>query len=312
MPLIKKLDFALPFLLALFGTYQYLSTFLQNPYLIFDFNVATLVPLALFLLLLLLSGLFFVVFSTLAQDLKITLPATFLGAFSALLIIPAPLSLVVAFGSLIVLTLTLLTLNKKLATYLTFQPAALLVPAIRQLAPLLLLVFSITFYLAADAKVKTEGFEVPDSILDPVINMTMSQLPNPTSPTSPTTPKNNSPQIPPEQIEMLRQNPALLQQYGLDPSVLDELSPQTPKTSQNPQQALIKTEVKKQLQSVIAPQINLIPPILAALFFFTLQFGLTLFSIILSPLIWLIFWILGKTGFTTYTKEMREVKKLVV
>lgn len=317
MPIIKKLVFALPFLLTLFGVYQYLGILLQNIYLIFDFNIATLIQLAIFLLLMLLSSLFFVVFTTLAQDLKITLPGAFLGAFSALIILPIPSALVITLGSLVVFILILLSLNKKLATYLTFQPTNLLIPSIRKLVTLLLLVFAISFYLAADSKIKTEGLQIPDSLLNPIINMSLSQLPNQNQSESQAAPsKPTAPQISPEQLQLLKQNPQLLKQYGLDPSILDQINTQqvTPPSAKTQplEQNLVKTEVKKQLQNIIAPQINLIPPILAVLFFFTFQFGLTLFSVILSPLLWLIFWVLEKTGFIKYEKEMREVKKLIV
>lgn len=312
MPIVKKLVFALPFLLALFGTYQYLGVLLQNPYLIFDFNVATLIQLTVFLLLLLFSGLFFVVFSTLAQDLKITLPAAFAGTFLALLILPMPSALVITLGSILILTLTLLALNKKLSTYLTFQPTALLVPTVRQLVPLLLLVFSLAFYLAVDTKIKTEGFQIPDSVLDPVIAMTLSQQAPIETETQPTK-KSSLPQLTPEQIQLLKQNPQMLKQYGLDPSVLDQVNTNPPAGGpQTLQTSLIKTEVKKQVNALIQPQIQLLPTILAALFFLTLKFGLSILSMVLSPLLWLIFLILEKTGFTQYTKEMREVKKLVV
>lgn len=301
MPIVKKLIFALPFLLVLVGVYQYLGIILGNPYLIFDFNVATLIQLVVFLLLLLLASLFFIIFATLASDIKLILPVAFLGALSALVMLTAPASLIIAGGFLVVFLISYLALNKKLETYLTFQPTKLLIPSITQLAALLLLVTSLAFYLTADNKIRTEGFQIPDSVLDPIIAMNMPDQPFDTA--------QGKPQIPPEQLQLLKQNPGLLKQYGLDPSVLDQVNTQTPQSIET---SLIKTEVKKQINNLVQPQIQFLAPALAILFFFTFKFGLSILSIILYPLVGLIFTILEKIGFTQYTKEMREVKKLVV
>lgn len=314
MPLIKKLIFALPFLLSLMGVYQYLETFLKDVYLIFGFNGIILSQLVIFLALFLLTALFFVIFATLAGDWKLVLPVAVLGSLPALLALPLPSGLVVSLGFLAAFSLVYLSLHKKLADYLAFQPANLLIPSIKQICVLMLLVSSLAFYLSADAKIKTEGFQVPDSIIDLSLKMVMpDQLQSDQKEGQ--TSQASLPQISPEQIELLKQNPALLKQYGLDPGMLDELSkPQVSQDSkpQSIEQTFIKNEVKRQLQSIIAPQINLIPQILAALFFFTLQFGLTILSLTLFPLVLLIFTALEKTGFTMYSKEMREVKKLVV
>jgi hypothetical protein len=55
-----------------------------------------------------------------------------------------------------------------------------------------------------------------------------------------------------------------------------------------------------------------IPAVLAVLFYFTLQFIAGFLEMLVPFLLWLIFWILEKTGFTKYVVEQREVKKLVV
>ncbi len=305
MPIIKKLLFALPFLLSLAALYSYLSIFLDNIYLIFSLSLDVLLQFIIFLVLTLLTSLFFVILSALAQDPKLVLPAALLGSLLSFLFIPSPFNLVVLLGFLISFTLVFFTLSKKLASYIDFKVSELLIPSIKTLSVFLLLIFSIVFYLNSDVVLKKEGFQIPDSVIDPIISMSLNNLTEGVE----TPVQKATPQIPPEQLALLKQNPALLKQYGLDPSVLDELSPQT---SQNPQSSLLKNEVKRQINTLIQPQIQFLPVILTALFFLTLKFGLSVLSIILSPLIWFIFWILDKTGFTTYTKEMREVKKLVV
>ncbi len=307
MPTVKKLAFTIPFLLSLGALYSYLSIFLEDIYLIFSFNPEVLGQMVIFVLLFLIVGLFFAVLSALAQNLKIVLPAAFLGSTLTFIFIPPPISLVIFFGSIISFTLVFFTLSRKLSSYIDFKVSELLIPSVKTLSLFLLMTFSVVFYLSSGAALKKEGFQIPDSVIDPVITMSISNF----TEGQPQAQKSQT-QIPPEQLQMLRQNPALLKQYGLDPSVLDELSPQTSKTPQNPQQALIKNEVKRQINTLIQPQIQFLPVVLTALFFLTLKFGQSILSVLLYPALGLIFWILDKTGFTKYEKEMREVKKLVV
>lgn len=74
----------------------------------------------------------------------------------------------------------------------------------------------------------------------------------------------------------------------------------------------IKQTIKDQIQGFIKPYINFIPAILTVLLFLTLQSLTSLLNILVYPLLWLIFFILEKTGFVTFTTEMRPVKKLIV
>lgn len=302
MLIVKKLVFAPPFILLLAAFYQNLNTYLGNIYFIFSLDFQVLIQIIIFLFLIILASLFFTIFATLSQDWKFILPVAFLASLSSLVLIPPPFNLVILLGSMLSLIITYLTLSKRLSSYLNFQPSTLLLPSVNSLSVLLILVASVTFYLAADAQIKKSGFQIPDSVIDPIIAMSINNLPE--------QPKIQSePQIPPEQLQMLRQNPALLKQYGLDPSVLDQINTQTPQTLQT---SLIKNEVKKQVNSLLQPQVQFLPLILATLFFLTLKFGLSVLSVALLPLVWLVFWILEKSGFTKYEKEMREVKKLVV
>lgn len=81
---------------------------------------------------------------------------------------------------------------------------------------------------------------------------------------------------------------------------------------QNLPSELIKPMITEQLQNIIKPYQNIIPAILALLLFLTLQSFVAILGIFLSPIIWLIFYILEKTNFIHFETEMREVKKLVV
>lgn len=74
----------------------------------------------------------------------------------------------------------------------------------------------------------------------------------------------------------------------------------------------LKQTVKDQVQNIIKPYQDFIPAILAVLLFFTLQSFIAVLSVILPPLLWLVFFILEKTNFIHYEIEMREAKKLVI
>src|SRR3990172_10609958 len=117
----------------------------------------------------------------------------------------------------------------------------------------------------------------------------------------------NLPQIPPEQLDLLKKNPDLLKQYGLDPKLLDTLTAPQKSTAApaNLTNELIKQTVKDQVQNFIKPYLNFIPAGLAILLFFTFHAFISIANLLISPLLWLIFLILEKTGFTKFTVEQR-------
>lgn len=81
----------------------------------------------------------------------------------------------------------------------------------------------------------------------------------------------------------------------------------------NPQaENLIKDAIKDQFQTMIDPYVSYLPTLLSILLFFTLKSIQSLLSVLVGPAVSLIFYILEKTGYITFTKEMREVKKMVV
>lgn len=86
----------------------------------------------------------------------------------------------------------------------------------------------------------------------------------------------------------------------------------TPKAPQNLTQDLIKQTVKDQLQNLIKPYTNFIPAGLAIILFLTLQALTSFVSLLIYPLLWIIFYILEKTGFVKFEVEQRPVKKLAV
>lgn len=75
---------------------------------------------------------------------------------------------------------------------------------------------------------------------------------------------------------------------------------------------LIKQTVNDQVQNLIKPYLSFIPAILALLLFFTLQSLTSILNLLIFPLLWIIFFILEKSGFIKFEIEMRLVKKMVV
>lgn len=306
MTLFKKLIFAVPFLLLLAWFYLQLNQFLSNPNFFLSLDASLLVPLLLLLLSLILTSFFFILFATLASDKKIVLPVVFLASLLPLVFLPAPSSFILAACFFVSLAGIFFLLQTTLSTYFTFKATSLLSPAIKQIVTLILLASTVAFYFSANTDIQTHGFKLPSSVIDTALKFIPQQELADTTQTQ-------IPSISADQIKMLEQNPQLLKQYGLDPSILDTVkkAQENPKAALSPQQ-VIKPMIESQIQNFITPYQGYIPFILAILFFFTLQSMTSLLLISLPLLVGSTFLILEKMGFTRYETEMREVKKLVV
>lgn len=298
MGILKKLFFAPFFLLFFFLFASQLNLFIQDPYFLLNTSSEALVQSLLFLSFLLFSSLFFVIFTVLSSDFRIVLPVIFIASALALPFTFFPQNLLLVGGFFLAFCLIYLLVARKLASYLLFQPTTLFIPLMKQVAVLSILVVAVNLYLVAENEVKENGLQLPKSLLEASasfgLNQGLSQ---------------NEPFIPPQQLELLKQDPQALKQYGLDPSVLETLSSgNQPATAQNTMMAL----VEKQITSFLKPYLPLIPAFLAGLFFLTFYSAVSFFSFILLFFTWFIFWILEKTGFIKFEVETREVKKLVV
>ncbi len=296
MIMLKKLILAPVFLIVLAFLIYQLAPFLKSYDIIFSLSSSSLVQLITLAFLILINGLIFNLFITFAQNWKMVLPLVLVASFLPMLFLTPFLGLVFGLGVLISLFLTYLALTNKLKTYLTFNPNSLISPSVKQLTSLFILVFSLTYFLSINQIIQKTGFQIPDSLIDTALKFTPieSSLPQETSQFS----------IPPEQLELLKQNPDLLKQYGLDPKILD--------TPQNTTTNLIKQTLKDQMQNLIKPYLNFIPAILALLLFISLQSIISVMNLLIHPLLWIIFYILEKTGFIKFTAETRLVKKMVV
>lgn len=304
MPYLKKLVFAIPFLIFFFLFCLNLDFFLKNSNFLFSFNIAEIIQLILLIFYLLLSSTFFAIFITLASDWRFILSVIILASFIPFFLSSSSVYILI-FGFFIAFLITFFFLQKKLKNYLTFQASTLLIPSTKFLATLIILVSSLVFYLNISQSLVKTGFQIPDSLLDPIIKMSSSSL-------SSGLPQGPGPMldIPADQINLLKQNPDLLKQYGLDPKILDQVN--ITKSSSINQNDLIKGAVNSQIQSLIGPNIKIVAIILAVIFFLSLNFLASFLALLLYPIISLIFWILEKSGFTKFEVTQREVKKLII
>jgi len=211
-------------------------------------------------------------------------------------------------GIFLSLLLSNFNLDVVLKSYLNFQPSKLLGPPVRRLSGLLILTICIVYFFSTSKIINQNGFQVPDSLIETAIKM--APLPEANIPTE----QMNLPQITGEQLELLKQNPELLRQSGLDPQVLENLT-----TSQENIQApvnltnqLIEQTVKDQVQNFIKPYQNFIPAGLAILVFLTLQSFTSMLNLLIYPFLWITFFVLEKTGFVKFEIEQRPVKKMVI
>lgn len=304
MPYIKKLAFAPLFLISLAFLFYFVNPFLKSTDIIFSLSLESFYQIIILSLLLITSGIFYVLFATCSQDWKYIIPVSLLASILPLFFVPLNIGIILAVSTLAILILTFSMLEVKLKTYLTFQPAVLLSPSVRQFTTLLIFATSFVYFLSINNQIQTQGFQIPESLIDTAIQAsTPTQMPK----------ENNFslPEIPQEQLEMLKQNPQLLSQFGLDANSLDQLIGNS-SSSEDLSQNLIKNTVKDQLNQVFEPYLPIIPIVLAVLFFLTLQSITAFLSILISPLFWATFKILEKTGFVKFATEMREVRKLVV
>lgn len=308
MVYIKKIALA-PLFLIIFTFFVYqLTPFLKSYDFIFSLSINTLTTLLVLCLSVTFTCFLFVLFATIAQDWKITLPVAFLAALIPLLFLEPALALVLTVAIFVSFLLTFFSLETSLKTYLTFKPEALLGPAIRSLAVFVVAALCLVYFFSASKLVAQAGFQIPDSLIDTVLKM---------SPTNFTAEQevipNQLPSISQEQLELLKKNPELVRQSGLDPKILDTLNqPKTTKTTQSLSQDLIRQTVKDQIQNLIKPYTNFIPAGLAILLFLTLQSLVAMLNLLIYPLLWITFFVLEKVGFVKFTTEMRPVKKLVV
>jgi hypothetical protein len=340
------LNFVLNHYLSSFSPSAFSLSF--SPQLILKDTLNLVLDYLPLVLSILFSSIFFVIFVSISQNWKIVIPIIIVASILPPLINTNATGTVLGLGFLVSLLLTFLLVEKALKNYLTFSPASIFGPAIKKLNFLLVLTLTFAFYLNINSQIQEKGFEIPDSLIEAAINFAS---PAATPEVKGIKYIAQVPQITQEQIQFLRQNPELLKQYGLDPSALDtveqSLSPnkaQPNRSTQNSQSApnqnntsqpanknnsdlpqaltpnpaapssneFIKTLVKNQFQKAMEPYLPWIPFVLALIFYFTLSFLISIFSLFIPPILSIIFYTLEKSGFIHFEVESRQVKTMVV
>lgn len=319
---IKKLLFSPLFLISITVSLYFYKPILDKYLDVFFGAWGGLYEFSLLTIPIFFSSLCFVLFVTFTQDFKYALVIAIISAFIPFAFLPTNLSLVIGIGIILSLTIVYFNLQSALRAYINFQPSTLPTPSIKMLNTFLLLTLTAGFYLNANSIIQTQGFKLPDSLIDWAVDMSIAS-----SGMNFKGEKQYLAQaLTPEQIELLKQNPQILQQYGLKPEDLDALN-QTQKTqpasetkSSSPSsnattsglKDTLKNQINNMLEQTIKPYLFVIPILLAFMFYSLGSLILWFFSLFLSPLISLIFSIFEKSGFVRFEKEMREVKKIVI
>ncbi|MBI2020739.1 hypothetical protein HYS94_05020 [Candidatus Daviesbacteria bacterium] len=309
---IKKLSFAPLFLLILALLIFLLKPLFSSTDLIFSLSMSSLIQFILISTLILIVSFLFSLFATLSQDWRLLIPTGLVASIFPLVFFNPGLGLVLSVGIFVSILLTFLTLEGRLKSYLTFEPSSILGPSIRHLSTFLVIIISVTYFFSINQSIQENGFEIPDSLIETALKLTpqsqseLAELDREVKPTPPP--------LTAEQIELLKQNPQLLQQYGIDPNLLDSLNqqPSDEKESPNTTQQLLKQTLKDQFQKMIDPYLGLIPLFLAGLFFLTLLSITSFLNLLIYPLLWIIFYILEKTRYIRFEIEQRPVKKMVI
>lgn len=318
MVYFKKLFFAPFFLISfIFLLYQFRPV-LNSTDFIFSLSINTFIELLSISALMILSSFFFVLFCAIANDWMIVLPVIIFAPASAFFVFGLNMTtafFVLSFTSFLAI---FLSLSVELKNYIDFKPGALFSSPVKRTCTFLIFAFSITYFLSITPIIQKEGFQIPGSLIDTA----MKFIPN--ADQSASDPTQASPgfdisqlQIPQEQLDMLKQNPQFLKQYNINPKLLDSVtapkgSSQKPQTVSDLTQNIVKKTLTDQFSNMIKPYLSFIPIILSVALFITFQSLISFLSILVSLLLWLTFFILEKTGFVSFTEEMRPVKKMVL
>ncbi|MBI2596586.1 hypothetical protein HYW41_00280 [Candidatus Daviesbacteria bacterium] len=172
MILVKKLLFAPLFLITFALLISQLSPIFKSSDFIFSLSINNLFQLIIISILLSLSSFLFIIFATLSFDLRLILPVNLLISVIPMFFLDQAIGVVLAVAVFISLLVSYLSLENTLKTYLNFQPTILFGPSFRRLSSFLILVISITYFLASSSIIAQNGFQIPDSIIDTTLKFT--------------------------------------------------------------------------------------------------------------------------------------------
>lgn len=183
MLILKKLILA-PLFLMIFTLLLYQLKGLFGSYgFIFSLDLKNMLQLVYLSLTLLFSALSFTLFVSFASSLKFIAPVIILSSLLPLLFIPTKLAVILMIGIIVCLLVIYLTLENTLKNYITFHPFSIFGPAIRNLIFLLIIVFSICYYLSLNSIIQKNGFQIPNSLTESALKF----IPRPEIPTEPQT-----------------------------------------------------------------------------------------------------------------------------
>lgn len=178
MVMLKKLALAPLFLISSISLIYLTNPLFKSYDFIFSLSLDTLINLISISALISFSSLLFILFATIAQDWRISMPVAIIGSMIPFGFIDQSQALVFAVGIFVSLLLTNLNLDVILKSYLNFQPSSLLGPSIRHLSGLLILAICIVYFFSASKIIVQDGFQIPDSLIDTALKLTTSSLPN--------------------------------------------------------------------------------------------------------------------------------------
>lgn len=324
--MIKKLLFA-PFVLIFICLALLKYKLILDKYLeVFFADWGGLLDFGLIAILVTFASLAFCLYVTFTQNFKYALPVILIAAIIPFLFFPTNLAIVIGITFFFSFILGYFNLQTNLKTYINFKPSSLLGGQVRTLSNLLLFSLAIGFYMYSNLIIQTQGFKIPDPLLNWAIDMSLTGSGIPVKGEKYLAQAN----LTPEQAEQLRQNPGILEYFGLESSDIDQFVQDDTLIEEEPVtpnemavqviptlptanlKDVVKAQVTDALDELAKPYLPIIPFILALLFYSMTSLTMLVITLFIPPLIALIFSILEKTGFVKYEKEMREVKKLIV
>lgn len=305
---LKKLIFAPFFLVSFVFLLLQFKPILTSTEFIFALSPETFYSLLTISALILLSSFLYVLFCTIADDWMLTLPVLLFACSSAFLFFGFNTTIaffVLTFMSFLVV---FLNLSMQLKNYVDFKPGSLFSSSVKYASTILIFALSVTYFLSITPIIQKQGFQIPDSLIDAAIKLTPmpSDSKNPKNTGGNSDSSINQLQIPQEQLDLLKKNPELLKQYNIDPKILDTVG--VSDLTGN----FVKQALKDQFDNMIKPYLSFIPIILSVTLFITFQSLVSLLGIVVPAFFWIIFFILEKIKFISFTEEMRPVKKMVV
>lgn len=284
MSYFKKLIFGLPFILATFAFGSQAAMFFKDFLILFSFDMNLLFQLIFFAITIVATAYLFLVFANLASDWVLVLPLALLSSIAVFFLTVAPISYFLAGGLFVAFCLSsALLFNKIKKDPTSFHTSSYIIKPSGQLITLIILITSATLYFS----VSTNKEQVVQKLVDSVVNFS---------------------------TDLLKQDPQLLKQFGLDTSVLNQFDTtnSTAAILQNAAVEATKPVITKQVTDLITPYLFIIPYLIAFIFYLNFQFFTSIISLLFYPIIYLLFWILEKVGFIHFETETREVKKLIV